>query len=65
MKTAQEREDAFRDDLAQLLAKHGAEMDVTDDGRDFGLHRGVCEISMNGKWDENGNQVAEYTEFRL
>jgi hypothetical protein len=65
MKTSQEREDAFRADLHALLAKHEAEMNVTDDGKDFGLHTGVCEISMSGKWDSDGNQVAEYTEFRL
>ena len=64
MRTAKEREHAFRLDLAKLLAKHEAEINVTDDGKEFGLHSGVCEISMFGKW-EDGQLVAEYTEFRL
>jgi hypothetical protein len=65
MKTAKEREEAFRRDLAELLAKHEAEMDITDDGKSYGLHSGVCVISMPPRWDSDGDQLAEYTEFRL
>lgn len=63
--SAKEREEAFRRDLAKLLSQHGAELEVTDDGKSYGMHSGVCEISMAGKWDDGGNLVAEYTEFRL
>jgi hypothetical protein len=33
MKTAKDREEAFRRDLAELLAKHKAELNITDTAR--------------------------------
>lgn len=65
MKTSAQREAEFRADLAALLEKHGAEMRVTDDGRAYGMHAGVCTISMDGEWDHNGDLTAEFTEFYL
>lgn len=65
MKTAQQREEEFRKDLAELLAKHGAEMDITDDGRPWGMHSGVCHITMYGKYDEEGNTLEEDASFNL
>jgi len=65
MKIAKEREMAFREDLAVLLAKHGAELEITDDGFAYGMHSGVVEISMDGQYDKDGNQTAEYVLFRL
>lgn len=65
MKTQKEREDAFRRDLAELLAKHKAELDITDDGKNYGMHCGIAVVTMMGEWDEAGNQTAEYTEFRI
>ena len=64
MKTAKEREDAFRKDLATLLEAHSAELQVTDDGRPYGMHSGVCRITMMSKYD--GDQlVADFAEFEL
>jgi hypothetical protein len=65
MKTAKEREEAFRRELAELLSKHNAELLVTDDGRSYGMQSGIAEVSMMSEWDADGNQTAEYTEFRL
>ena len=65
MFTKEEREEAFRKDLKELLEKHKAELWVGDDGRPYGLHSGVVEITMYGKWDENGDQIAEFTDFKL
>lgn len=65
MQTAKEREEAFRRDLAELLAKHKAELNITDDGRSYGMHSGIAEVTMMGEWDAEGNATAEYTEFRL
>lgn len=65
MKTAAEREAAFREDFEALLKRHKAEFDVTDDGRPYGMHSGVAEITMSGEWDEDGSQTAEYAEFRI
>ena len=58
MITGAERECAFRKDLSELLAKHDAELQVTDDGKGYGLHRGVCEISISGQWDSEGTPTA-------
>lgn len=63
--TARERESAFRKDLAELLAKHKAEMDITDDGRPYGMHSGICTITMDSIFDSESNETVEYTEFNL
>ena len=65
MRTAKEREEAFRRDLAELLAKHKAELDITDDGRSYWMHSGIAVVTMTGEWDGDGNETAEYTEFRI
>lgn len=65
MKTANQREAEFRSDLKKLLKKHDAEIEVTDDGASWGMHCGICRVSMSGRWDKNGETVAEYTEFSL
>lgn len=65
MKTSQQREEAFRADLAELLKKHNAEMNVTDDGSPWGMHVGICQVWMSPEWDADGNQIADYTEFKL
>lgn len=65
MRTPKEREDAFRRDLAELMARHRAELDITDDGKSYGLHQGIAVVTMMSEWDADGNQTAEYTEFRL
>ena len=65
MKTKKEREEEFRRDLAELLAKHKAELDITDDGKSYGMHSGIAVVTMMNEWDEDGNQAAEYTEFRI
>ncbi len=65
MKTAKEREAAFRADLAELLARHKAELNITDDGKSYGLHQGVAEVTMMAEYDADGNQTAESTDFRI
>ena len=65
MRTPEEREADFRADLAELLAKHKAELDITDDGKSYGMHCGIAVVTMMSEWDAAGTQTAEYTEFRL
>ncbi len=65
MRTAKEIEAEFRADLAALLAKHGAELNITDDGKGYGFHCGIAEVTVMSKYDEDGNQIVEYTEFRI
>ena len=65
MQTPKEREDAFRRDLAKLLTKHKAVLDITDDRKDYGMHSGIAVVTMMSEWDDAGNQTAEYTEFRI
>lgn len=65
MSTAQEREAAFRADLKALLKRHKAELDITDDGKPYGMHKAIVEVTLDGEWDEDGKVVQEFTEFRL
>jgi hypothetical protein len=64
MQTPREREVAFRKDLAELLARHRAEIDITYDGEDRGLHRTIV-VTMLSEWDETGKLTAQYAEFPL
>ena len=64
MKTSKEREAEFRKELAELLAKHNAEMEITDDEKEYGFQSGVCEITLNGVW-KDGEEVEQFTQFRL
>jgi hypothetical protein len=65
MKTAEEREKIFRGELATLLLKHNAELNIGDDGRSYGMHSGIAEITMPSEWGADGVKLAEYTEFRI
>jgi hypothetical protein len=64
MKTAQEREAAFRFELAELLARHNAELEITLGGGDYGTC-GIAEVTMISQYDENHKKIAEYTEFTI
>ena len=69
MKTAIEREQAFRRDLKVLLDNHGAELEaILIDGPH--LYSAITEVSMGGQWDSgnkwnSGGQTHEFCEFDL
>ena len=65
MITSKEREEAFISALKMFLEARGAELEVTDDGKDYGMHSGVCRISMDAIYNEMGNIAKEYCEFDL
>ena len=65
MITKQEREKLFRKELQELLNRHGAEMYVTDDHRPYGMHSGICEVSIDAKYNDEFNCTHEFTEFNL
>ena len=67
MKTisAHERQTAFIAKLNILLESSGAELMITDDGRNYGMHNGVCKISMDAVWDDSGNLIKDFCEFEL
>jgi hypothetical protein len=66
MKTKEEREAEFRKDLQKLLLKHSAELNITDDGKPYGMHKSVVRVEMDGSYDyEKGVAVLPYTEFDL
>ena len=65
MKTAKEREKEFRDRLEELFAEFEAEYSITDDGKPYGFHQPVFNISMYAKYNPNGDCVAEFTSFNL
>lgn len=60
---AKEREAAFRAALDELCKKHGAELELTDDGKPYGMHSPVLFISMVGEYDKDGNTIKEYCNF--
>ncbi len=66
MKNAFERETDFRKDLESLLKKHGAELEITDDGKPYGMSSPIVIISMVRKYDwENDNLDCDFCEFEL
>lgn len=64
MRTADEREADFMTDLKLLLKRHGAELEVGDDGREYGMHQGEVKISMDSIWIDD-ELKADFHEFAL
>lgn len=62
--TAAQREAAFRADLTALLGRHGADLQVTDDGKGYGMQSGVCRITMTSIY-ECDELAKDYCEFDL
>lgn len=65
VKTGKQREDDFRADFKDLLEKHGAEFELTDDGRSYGMQSPIVRITMMGIWDADGKHLADFSEFDL
>ena len=65
MITAEEREESFKKDLIELLRKHGAELEITDDGGVFGMQMGTAEVNIPAVWDGDGNLLREFSFFNL
>ncbi len=53
------RQENFMADLQALLNKHDAELEVGDDGGEYGMQQGVCTISF--RYDP----YRPYFEFKL
>lgn len=65
MKTRDQREKEFREDLAALLEKHGAEIEIQDEGLGY-MPRPAIFVCMQSAYDDDlGQTVLEYTEFKL
>jgi len=66
MKTAAEQEKNFRRDFNALLKKYDAEIEITDDDKPYGMHRGIAIITILGKYDyKKGEKINEFCEFNL
>ena len=64
--TAAEIEAAFKKDLNELLKKYGADLEVTDDGKSYGMHSGRCEITTAAVYDpDTGGTKKEFSVFDL
>ena len=63
--SSNERQVAFISKLKTLLESAGAELQVTDDGKSYGMHSGICIISMNAVYDNDGNMIKDFCEFEL
>ena len=57
-------EQSFRQDWAELLAKYNAECVVTDDGKPYGQHSGICIIYIPSIWKDD-KLLQDYCEFNL
>lgn len=64
MKTKEEREKAFREDLRQLLLRHNADFEIDEEGEYDEIH-GVVYISMPRERDSDGNITFERCDFTL
>ena len=66
MTTAEEREMHFREELDQLLNRHGAEIELDINGRHV-MGRPVATITMNAIYDDSGSgdMLADFCEFEL
>lgn len=62
--TASDREAAFRRDLAELLAKHGAEIQIAEHQKGW-YSRSYIYVTLDGEFTPDGDQVKEYADFEL
>lgn len=65
MKTAEQRKRDFLKDLAELMKIHGAEMQLTDDGKPYGMHSPLVIVSFSAEYSTDGETLAEFGEFEL
>ncbi len=65
MKSKEQLEKDFRKDLALLLKKHNAEMDITDDRKPYGMHSAIVTINIPNTWDDKGETISENCEFNI
>lgn len=64
MVTSDQRKADFMADLQAVLDKHFAELQVTDDGAGYGMHNGVCRVTMASLY--SGHElVRDFVEFEL
>ena len=63
--TAKEREQGFRVALKDLLEDYGAEMEIHDDGKPYGLHSVQVTISMCWLPETDDSVECEFSEFVL
>jgi len=57
------RERWFREALSRLLEEHGAAIEVISDGGH--LATSLIQVTMNGEWDGEYNQVRQFAQFVL
>ena len=48
-----ERYRAFMVELASLLGRYGAEIEIDDDGRPYGMHSALARVSFSDPWEES------------
>ena len=68
MKTAKERESAFRREFVSLLAKHNATFVIATEYEEGEPNKNkipVVIIYMPSEWDNTGNKIKESTEFKM
>lgn len=57
--TPEQRQARFLQDIQRVLDKHKAEILVTDDRKDYGMHSGVAHVTLDSDGD------LPFTEFDL
>lgn len=63
MLTSYQREAEFRIALARLLRDHGAEMEIADGNERYSAP--VCTITMESRYDVDGELIQDFTEFNI
>lgn len=63
MKDTEQRQKDFRSDLAKLLDKHGADMDLEEEAY-YGGRSHIC-VTMMSIFDDEGEITHDYCEFEL
>lgn len=57
------RERWFRESLNKLLEEHGAAIEVVTDGGHLAVS--LIQVTMNGEWDGEYNQIRQFAQFIL
>jgi len=66
MISSEKRQKEFIEKLTALLKESGAELQVSDDGRNYGMHKGICTIAMDSVYNELTDELEkDFCEFKL
>lgn len=59
----EQREQAFRDAIAKVCAEFNAEIQITDDGKPYGMHSPIMSVTMDTIRNSDDEIIVDFFSF--